>query len=282
MCDDEENRKWPCEYCTYLNWPSAIKCTLCRASRPAIPAEDIYKLAERQQQSSLTVSSAIGIDDASNVQTQRSLLQKWACSNCTYLNWPKALKCIQCQTARSRLTSFPLKTNEPSTSSAAAQNALPAPVQSSSSSNNGSDSEKSALKQSKTDQAASPPKPVLNNQIQQQRGNITGPHSPRSPPASPQQGTSTQLDSQMIAKKLQKWICAACTYGNWPKATRCVMCYTPRPNGGASASHRRSASDLNDGASPPKQGNLAFPKSEEQEPNESPSSDVTKKRNKLI
>ncbi|KAK1880676.1 Ubiquitin thioesterase ZRANB1 [Dissostichus eleginoides] len=27
--------KWPCEYCTYENWLSAIKCTMCRAQRPS-------------------------------------------------------------------------------------------------------------------------------------------------------------------------------------------------------------------------------------------------------
>nr|4S1Z_F Chain F, Ubiquitin thioesterase ZRANB1 [Bos taurus]4S1Z_G Chain G, Ubiquitin thioesterase ZRANB1 [Bos taurus]4S1Z_H Chain H, Ubiquitin thioesterase ZRANB1 [Bos taurus]4S1Z_I Chain I, Ubiquitin thioesterase ZRANB1 [Bos taurus]4S1Z_J Chain J, Ubiquitin thioesterase ZRANB1 [Bos taurus] len=31
----ERGIKWACEYCTYENWPSAIKCTMCRAQRPS-------------------------------------------------------------------------------------------------------------------------------------------------------------------------------------------------------------------------------------------------------
>ena len=39
-------RKWLCEYCTYENWPSCTKCTMCRGSRPlrviATTQQNIY------------------------------------------------------------------------------------------------------------------------------------------------------------------------------------------------------------------------------------------------
>lgn len=37
----ESEKKWACEYCTYENYPSAIKCTMCRGARPF---ENIYQL----------------------------------------------------------------------------------------------------------------------------------------------------------------------------------------------------------------------------------------------
>lgn len=39
----ENEKKWSCEYCTYENYQSAVKCTMCRGPRPFI-SEDIYSL----------------------------------------------------------------------------------------------------------------------------------------------------------------------------------------------------------------------------------------------
>jgi ubiquitin thioesterase ZRANB1 len=40
----ERGIKWACKYCTYKNWPSAIKCTMCGAQKPTgIIAEDPFK-----------------------------------------------------------------------------------------------------------------------------------------------------------------------------------------------------------------------------------------------
>ncbi|CAH1122135.1 unnamed protein product [Ceutorhynchus assimilis] len=38
----DKNKKWSCEYCTYENYPSAIKCTMCCGLRPF---ENIYRLS---------------------------------------------------------------------------------------------------------------------------------------------------------------------------------------------------------------------------------------------
>lgn len=37
--------KWVCEYCTYENYPSSLKCTMCRGPKPFV-SEDIYRLHE--------------------------------------------------------------------------------------------------------------------------------------------------------------------------------------------------------------------------------------------
>ncbi|CAH1155866.1 unnamed protein product [Phaedon cochleariae] len=39
----ESEKKWACEYCTYENFPSSIKCTMCHGHRPFVN-EDIYSL----------------------------------------------------------------------------------------------------------------------------------------------------------------------------------------------------------------------------------------------
>lgn len=39
----ENGSKWSCEYCTYENFQSSVKCTMCRGSKPFI-SEDIYRL----------------------------------------------------------------------------------------------------------------------------------------------------------------------------------------------------------------------------------------------
>ena len=46
MCEEEEGgkKKWICEYCTFSNWPSSLKCSMCRGKKPArlIGSENIY------------------------------------------------------------------------------------------------------------------------------------------------------------------------------------------------------------------------------------------------
>ncbi|XP_073451759.1 ubiquitin thioesterase ZRANB1 [Aquarana catesbeiana] len=104
----EHGIKWSCEYCTYENWPSAIKCTMCRAQRPsgAIITEEPFKSSssnvgtiERSGGSPLIcpdssarprVKSSFSMENSS----------KWSCHLCTYLNWPRAIRCTQCLSQR--------------------------------------------------------------------------------------------------------------------------------------------------------------------------------------
>lgn len=51
--------KWACEYCTYENYPSSVKCTMCRGPKPFI-SEDIYKLRGE---------NTINIDDSCETAT---------------------------------------------------------------------------------------------------------------------------------------------------------------------------------------------------------------------
>ena len=47
-CEEEDSKKkWMCEYCTYSNWQSSTKCTMCRGNKPVIlcSSENIYSAA---------------------------------------------------------------------------------------------------------------------------------------------------------------------------------------------------------------------------------------------
>ncbi|XP_040294960.1 ubiquitin thioesterase ZRANB1 isoform X2 [Bufo bufo] len=104
----EHGIKWSCEYCTYENWPSAIKCTMCRAQRPsgAIITEEPFKCsAPNVGTIERSGGSPLICPDSSarpRVKTSFSMENgsKWSCHLCTYLNWPRAIRCTQCLSQR--------------------------------------------------------------------------------------------------------------------------------------------------------------------------------------
>ncbi len=178
-------KKWRCDQCTYENWPSAAKCTLCRninrkqqykLSKSTSPSpnpittttnqiqlqptdQDIYKLAN------------IMISEDEQLQHEDSdPNKKWNCLVCTYLNWPKSKKCVQCYTQRCSRRSSP-KQNSPRSC----------------------------------------------------------PQSPCTVPKQVNAGQPKMIDQQSDENAsmtiiLKKWTCSVCTYENWPKSTKCVMC----------------------------------------------------------
>ncbi|XP_016336369.1 ubiquitin thioesterase ZRANB1-like, partial [Sinocyclocheilus anshuiensis] len=88
---------------------------------------------------------------------------KWSCQVCTYLNWPRAIRCTQCRSVRQRVYS---PTETPQTSG-------------------------------------------------------TG------PPADP---CEEYNDRNRLHTRAQCWTCSVCSYENWPKSSRCMVCDHPRPN----------------------------------------------------
>lgn len=134
----EPRMKWACDYCTYENWPSAIKCTMCRAQRPSGPiiTEEPYKSSHSlepdlewdplrtESSSSLLIcpdfSARPRVRPASTAETTN----KWSCQVCTYLNWPRAVRCTQCLYQRQRTCS---PTESPQTSGSKA-GCRPAPL----------------------------------------------------------------------------------------------------------------------------------------------------------
>uniref|UniRef100_A0A2K5DME3 Ubiquitin thioesterase ZRANB1 n=1 Tax=Aotus nancymaae TaxID=37293 RepID=A0A2K5DME3_AOTNA len=176
----ERGIKWACEYCTYENWPSAIKCTMCRAQRPSgtIITEDPFKSGSsdvgRDWDPSSTEggSSPLICPDSSvrpRVKSSYSMenANKWSCHMCTYLNWPRAIRCTQCLSQRRTRS----------------------PTESPQSSGSGS-------------------RPVAFSVDPCEEYN----------------------DRNKLNTRTQHWTCSVCTYENWAKAKRCVVCDHPRPN----------------------------------------------------
>ncbi|KAJ3643383.1 hypothetical protein Zmor_026097 [Zophobas morio] len=81
----ESDAKWACEYCTYENYPSSIKCTMCRGPKPFV-SEDIYRLHGSDDK--LTSNAAGPCDNKSK--------RKWLCEACTFTNPSREQMCQQC------------------------------------------------------------------------------------------------------------------------------------------------------------------------------------------
>lgn len=137
----EQKVKWVCDYCTYENWPSAIKCTMCRAqrSRGPIITEEPYKnspdLDASLEWDSSRIESGSSLlicpDSSARPRVRSSsmaeIANKWSCQICTYLNWPRAIRCTQCLCQRPR-TSSPTESPQTSGSNAGCRPALHSPV----------------------------------------------------------------------------------------------------------------------------------------------------------
>lgn len=104
----EGESKWTCEYCTYENWPSSLKCTMCRGTKPLL-AEDIYRLRDPSPQRSGSSVASGPVQPASpdtythsqNYSQNVPSAGKWSCEMCTYLNYQNTTRCVQCANRKS-------------------------------------------------------------------------------------------------------------------------------------------------------------------------------------
>nr|XP_020500386.1 ubiquitin thioesterase ZRANB1 [Labrus bergylta] len=181
----EQKVKWVCDYCTYENWPSTLKCTLCRAQRsrgpiiteepykntPALDASLEWDLPRTESGSSLLICPDSSARPRVRPASMVEIANKWSCHMCTYLNWPRAIRCTQCLCQRQR-TSSPTESPQTSGSNAGCRPA----------------------------------------------------------PHSPVDTCEEYNDRNRLITHHQHWTCTACTYQNWPKTTKCVVCDHPKPN----------------------------------------------------
>ncbi|KAF7705665.1 hypothetical protein HF521_020951 [Silurus meridionalis] len=109
--------KWACEYCTYENWPSAIKCTMCRAQRPGSAIMDGSEHCGVSGTGGLIIcpdSSArprmrplrpcepgdhasVSHPDEDYNDKNRLHGPRWSCTMCTYENWAETRSCAVCE-----------------------------------------------------------------------------------------------------------------------------------------------------------------------------------------
>ncbi|XP_054622861.1 ubiquitin thioesterase Zranb1 [Dunckerocampus dactyliophorus] len=137
----DQRDKWACDYCTYENWPSATKCTMCRAQRSRAPiiTEEPYKSSPDRDPShewdlpaSEGGSSLLICPDSSArpricSASMAEIATKWSCHMCTYLNWPRAIRCTQCLCQRPKSCS-PTESPHTSSSNVGSRPVLHSPV----------------------------------------------------------------------------------------------------------------------------------------------------------
>ncbi|XP_005111227.1 ubiquitin thioesterase zranb1-B [Aplysia californica] len=188
MNDGSENNKWSCEFCTYENFPAAKKCTMCFKWRsPHLISDtineeqDIYKMAP-------LVSEAHPSGGGSSGGTAEG--GKWACEFCTYLNWAKTVKCVQCLNSK----------RKPSPPTYRAQEKLQNICVTTS--------------DSQLIECSSPklsPNSYTNKSLALKETN-----------------SDNKSNAYSAIHNPLKWICVTCTYENWPRSQKCVICLTPR------------------------------------------------------
>ncbi|XP_043588204.1 ubiquitin thioesterase trabid isoform X2 [Bombus pyrosoma] len=181
---EEQESKWTCEYCTYENWPSSLKCTMCRGAKPLL-GEDIYRLRDPSpQRSGSNVASGpvthLSPTDSYNLSCQNVPLGKWSCAMCTYLNYQNTTRCVQCGNNK------PTGLNQSIHSVASNLHEHLAPLR-----------------------LGDPPPNSGSNH----------------PPINLHPERYYNLQANLHP---EKWSCLVCTYENWPKATKCVMCGNPK------------------------------------------------------
>ncbi|KAK4294405.1 hypothetical protein Pmani_032964 [Petrolisthes manimaculis] len=248
----EEGNKWSCGRCTYLNYASAIRCTMCTVPRPphliVESGADIYQLAPPS--SSPRPAEVPPPQDG----------DKWICHLCTYRNYPRALRCTQCRTPRislaDQMAGMSLdKPASPSAGKTTPTTTTPTSVPVLITTATTADTPSAALATSPSKVATSNSTTIpvtVNNRNSgqsqnrgiavQSGGGAQGAgaehQSPGSgtPPGgagrySPQGAGLTHPQTRPETEPnvpSYKWRCRACTYENWPRSNRCVMCATPK------------------------------------------------------
>jgi ubiquitin thioesterase ZRANB1 len=90
--------KWSCSVCTYLNFAVAQKCTMCRQPKTTTmntASADIYQLNASSESNTHQEQAQQQI-----LATYIDSVEKWPCDQCTFLNYPRAVRCTQCGSYR--------------------------------------------------------------------------------------------------------------------------------------------------------------------------------------
>lgn len=227
-------KKWCCEYCTYLNWSSTLKCTMCRATRPVrviatddtgnIGRQDIYQLGSTSPPPDICGGDLQG---------------KWGCHMCSYHNYPRSLRCTQCLTPRKRVSPSISSRHSPS-SPRSSPHLTPPPFPPPKSTN------RTNSIRSITDQLQ-PLHISVNATPLSHHGTTVSPESSKDfynernrkdasardkrdtnpPPTQTSPSNRISLGSTTPSGGRgtpTKWQCLVCTYENWPKSVKCVLC----------------------------------------------------------
>ena len=230
--------KWTCPECAYCNWASSTICVLCSTQKP----KDIFPKSPTGKFRSLAhvqttlawpkAASASAIrshgpsgatyapqiicptsnypSSAHNSRNSSESSGKWLCSTCTYSNCPNTTQCTMCRHPRGR--------NLPLTATG---------LQIESSHN-------PPVGESILDYASYVGAVGGAASYSDDRLPSYSRDSPTNPPKVKSGKNGNKSSSNTESRASRKWRCHRCTYENWPRATKCIMCQalkkrTPSP-----------------------------------------------------
>ena len=107
------SKRWVCDVCTFENVRASVKCSMCRTPRGALrssapsPSSDIFKLGSGMSPPGGASTSSSCMQRSSSPFFENNTANqsaKWACLMCTYLNWPRAVRCAQCLYPKRRVS----------------------------------------------------------------------------------------------------------------------------------------------------------------------------------
>lgn len=191
-------QKWSCEYCTYENWPATKKCVLCRAPKPPqYIDEDAPVEQDIYKMAPLVYPDAIGPCSSHSTTSSQPVMSDPAGSQ----KWT-------CQTCT--------YLNWPKASKC---------------------TQCLTVRPRSAGGSVSPTQP-LSIDVNIAESGISAKNSPSSPEAAKainndkNRAVATAVRSTALPTK---WPCRSCTYENWLRSIRCVLCGVPRSEGAAAA-----------------------------------------------
>lgn len=231
--------KWSCPTCTYCNWPSSVKCVLCGGPKPneyngrsplgkyRAPSSGWSKLAHSSSAGGACftpeiISADFNYSNPTTVELSHQHLlhekqqqqhhkgsgnhgpkcktKKWFCGSCTYSNWPNARQCTMCGAPRNKTVR-----NEPLSAARIEPNRTP-------------------RSESILDYA--PGVGAVGGAALNSDDNSHGRDSPLHIPRSKNNSKRSSNTDNKVSNR--KWKCQQCTYENWPRTSKCIMCQMPR------------------------------------------------------
>lgn len=239
--------KWSCPSCTFHNWLSSVKCVLCgcpkpndvtnprkyRSQNPAslswskapsspnsnatsiVPQTPEIICADFNYPSVLDASPTTDTTSSSSSSSSSTLTQrtqrskKWICVSCTYSNWPNANRCAMCGLQRVRGSR-----NEASISGRK-EAASRSPKRS-----------ESILDYA--DIASYGEAVGGSGHVTSDDNTLTQARDPSSHLSKVKGGKHGNKTASNSENKAKKWKCSKCTYFNWTRAMKCIMCQAKR------------------------------------------------------
>ncbi|RDD41971.1 Ubiquitin thioesterase zranb1-B [Trichoplax sp. H2] len=223
--------KWTCQVCTFDNHMSAVRCAMCYTNIEK--AKESHGSAGCTQQSTLLITQYDNNSKNAHQSNeyQRGSDQIWSCASCTYENCLNSSNCSMCGWVYTRAVRKNATKGHTNRKNESIQ-------QESNNSNNSNSNIKPMAQMGPVSPGATKRVPsqsiysdIRTREEMQFYNDKNNERNHSNNPTSHGDSTSTNVDTGTNVinyKYCNKWICSRCTYENFIKSLRCVMCQNPR------------------------------------------------------